>query len=270
MKKTLMILPFLIFAASCSKENKTPEDSTVYQTISFENHTFADKKHNNFPSASGIDSTYTEFGATFTAQNYYYFLSGILIADDYEKPQLEGEFIAYSNGKRVVCNKDFEEGKEPPMGADGTSKYSVWSYSQYNKDVRPSFSFADGVEHKAVSMKVNNDAMAWQYMKIGFYSKPAFTTGDYFEAIFTGYDASGNETGKVTVPLGDFRDGKSLLVEDWQDVDISPLGMVNKIVLTADFSDNFMSFMYVTTKEDCPYMVCVDEIKFDITEEAAK
>ena len=137
MKKTLMILPLLIFAASCSKENKTPEDSTVYQTISFENHSFADKKHNNFPSASGIDSTYTEFGATFTAQNYYYLLSGILIADDYEKPQLEGEYIAYSNGKRVVCNKDFEEGKEPPMGADGTSKYSVWSYSQYNKDVRP-------------------------------------------------------------------------------------------------------------------------------------
>ncbi len=51
-------------------------------------------------------------------------------------------------------------------------------------------------------MKVNNDAMVWQYMKIGFYSKPAFTTGDYFEAIFTGYDAAGNETGKVTVPLG--------------------------------------------------------------------
>lgn len=116
MKKTLMILPLLIFAASCSKENKTPEDSTVYQTISFENHSFADKKHNNFPSASGIDSTYTEFGATFTAQNYYYSLSGILIADDYEKPQLEGEYPAYSNGKRVVCNKDFEEGKEPLWG----------------------------------------------------------------------------------------------------------------------------------------------------------
>ena len=178
MKKTLMSLPLLIFAASCSKENKTPEDSTVYQTISFENHSFADKKHNNFPSASGIDSTYTEYGATFTAQNYYYFLSGILIADDYEKPQLEGEYPAYSNGKRVVCNKDFEEGKEPPMGADGTSKYSVWSYSQYNKDVRPSFSFADGAEHKAVSMKVNNDAMVWQYLKIGFFSKPAFSTGD--------------------------------------------------------------------------------------------
>lgn len=263
MRKALTLLPLLILAACNSND---PEQSKSYMTISFENCTFADGAHNNMPD-NNSRTEYTEAGATFTALNYYYSLVGIMVADNGEKPQTSGEYIGYSNGKCVVCNTEVAEGEVLPMGADGTSKYSVWSFSSYLTSDIPSFSFADGAVHKAVSMKVNNDASVWQKLKIGYYSKPAFTSGDYFDAIFTGYDAAGNPTASVTVPLADFRDGKSVLVENWTEVNLSPLGYVNKIELTADFSENFISLMYGMSADACPYMVCVDEIKFDVTGE---
>ena len=77
MNKTLFILPVLgIMLAACSKQETAP----AVKTISFDSHTFKEGKHNNSPVANG-DSTYTEFGATFSINYYYSYLSGIMLSE---------------------------------------------------------------------------------------------------------------------------------------------------------------------------------------------
>ncbi len=254
-------MPLLVLAA-CSSKN---DPDHTYYTISFEDCRFDDGKHNNYPSESG-SADYSEFGADFTVTNYYTQTSGILVADNCEKPVVESEYYNNASDKCVV-NNDYvkpEKGEEEKAeyGADGSAKYSVWAYNSYvSKDV-PQFSFSTGVTRKIVSLKVNNVAQYWQRMKIGFYSKPGFSDGDYFEAIFTGYDAAGNETASVVVPMADYRDGEKFLMESWTEVDLSALGNVNKVGLTASYSTAF-SELFVGES----YAVCVDKIKFDVSAE---
>ena len=82
--------------------------------------------------------------------------------------------------------------------------------------------------------------------------------------IFTGYDATGNATGSVPVVLADFRDGKTFIMDTWTKVDLSALGKVNKLVLTATPSDKLKDLLYGAS-----YSVCVDQIVFDVTDEPA-
>lgn len=254
-------MPLLVLTACGSKD----EPDHTYYTISFEDCRFDDGKHNNYPSESGT-ADYSEFGADFTVTNYYTQTSGILVADNCEKPVVESEYYNNASDKCVV-NNDYvkpEKGEveKAEYGADGSAKYSVWAYNSYvSKDV-PQFSFATGVTRKIVSIKVNNVAQYWQRMKIGFYSKPGFSDGDYFEAIFTGYDAAGNETASVVVPMADYRYGEKFLMESWTEVNLSALGNVNKVGLTASYSTAF-SELFVGES----YAICVDKIKFDVSAE---
>ena len=259
MKKTLLLLPLLVLAA-CSSKN---EPEKIYYTIAFEDISFDAGKHNNYPSDSGT-AAYSEFGADFEVTNYYTQTGGILVADNCEKPVIDSEYYHNASDKCVVNNDYVKpekgENEKAEYGADGSANYSVWAYNSYvSKDV-PQFSFTTGVTRKIVSLKVNNVAQYWQRMKIGFYSKPGLSDGDYFEAVFTGYDEAGNETASVVVPMADFRDGRTFLMESWTEVDLSALGNVNKVGLTASYSTAFSELF---TGES--YAVCVDNIKFDVT-----
>lgn len=252
----------VLAVTSCSDDPKDePAKDPVYKTISFEDCQFATEKAVDNFAASGKTETYTEFGVDFTNANIYYSLSGILVASTSEKPAIEGDYVSVASDRKVVCNLTDDDAAHF-TGADATGKYSIWSYSVYNKDVQPSFAFADGVEHKITSLKVNNVAKYWQIMKIGYYTKKGFADGDYYEVTFTGYDAAGNETGSVPVVLGDYRNGKSFIMDTWTKVDLSALGKVNKIVLTATPSEKLKDLLYGDA-----YEVCVDQIEFDVTDE---
>lgn len=262
-KLTLLCTLFAATFAMTSCSDGDNEKEPVYQTIAFDGCQFASENAADNFAASGSTNTYTEFGADFTNANTYYTLSGILVASKAEKPETEGEYLEEASARKVVCNLAADDANHF-TGADKTGKYSIWAYSEYNKNVVPSFAFANGVEHKITSLEVNNVAKYWQVMKSGYYSKPGFAAGDYYEVIFTGYDATGNATGSVPVVLADFRDGKTFIMDTWTKVDLSVLGKVNKLVLTATPSDKLKDLLYGAS-----YSVCVDQIVFDVTDEPA-
>lgn len=266
MNKHLCLLPLLAFVAC--ESNDEPETPTVpeptYVTVSFEDCTFAENSHDNF-AASGSSASYTEFDAEFSNTNTYYMCGGVVVADQSEASDWEDEYAGVPSDRKVICNHaSSEEGYF--TGADSTAKYSVWAYTTYSPAVLPQLTFPAGVEKKIVSAKVNNVAKYWQLMKIGYYSKPGFEEGDYYEVHFVGYDSLAVVTDTVDVVLGDFRDGKTFIQEDWTEVDLSPLGNVNKVVLTATHSDKLNNLLYGDS-----YAICVDEIKFEVpAEEAAE
>lgn len=264
MKKLTFLFTLSLAAlafTSCSDDE--PEKQPVYKTIAFEDCQFATEKSVDNFAESGKTATYTEFGADFTNANVYYTLGGILVASKSEKPETEGEYLEEASARKVVCNLADNDANRF-TGADKTEKYSIWAYSPYKTDMVPSFAFADGAEHKITSLEVNNVAKYWQVMKIGYYSKTGFAAGDYYEVIFTGYDATGKETGSVPVVLADFRDNKTFIMDTWTKVDLSSLGKINKLVLTATPCEKLKDLLYGDN-----YSVCVDQITFDVTDEPA-
>ncbi|MGL5682845.1 MAG: DUF4465 domain-containing protein [Marinifilaceae bacterium] len=67
------------------------------------------------------------------------------------------------------------------------------------------------------------------------YVGSPYTLNDWMRWVVTGYDINGNETGKVTFYLADFRTSQSEgVVTHWKRVSLSSLGKVNKITFTPE------------------------------------
>lgn len=67
-----------------------------------------------------------------------------------------------------------------------------------------------------------------------------FESGDFFRVSligFAGQGASGEVTGQADLYLADFRNGQSLIVQDWTLLDLTPLGGARSIGLRFDSSD---------------------------------
>ncbi|WP_198019127.1 DUF4465 domain-containing protein [Prevotella falsenii] len=244
----------LTFAGNAIVEGDMIKRNIVKNTtVGFEDCTFAQGKHNNI--VSGKVTTYTEAGIDFKNQEKYTYFSGVVVSDASEVSKWESEHPGVASGNKVITT---DESK--PAGAEGTSKYAIMRYDDYltgkSNGEKPEFAFNDGTEHAMVSMMVNNTAEIWQKCKIGYYSKPAFKEGDFYEAVFTGYDAAGKETGKVVVPMADYRDGKTYICGEWTQVDLSPLGKVNKVSLSHQASDSFDNLT------SSSFAVCIDNLIF--------
>lgn len=211
--------------------------------------------HNNI--VSGQESFYREDGIRFVNNSLASLFSGVVVSDASEVSDWEAEYVGQCAPYRVITTD-----ASKPAGADGSAKYAVFYYDKTiatSSDYMPEFKFSGGEVHKILSLDVNNIADIWQKCKIGFYSKPAFSEGDYYDVVFTGYDADGNETGTVTVPMADFRDGKTLILNEWTNIDLSELGEINKLSVTYDSTDTFNELFYNTGV----YGVCIDNIKFE-------
>ena len=97
--------------------------------------------------------------------------------------------------------------------------------------------FLNDQEFEFRSLMVNNTTFAALAIKEGEYPASAFTNGDWFKLIITGFDARGNEAGKVEFYLADFRGGRTTIVQEWTRVNLSPLGKVNRLEFTFASSD---------------------------------
>ena len=83
-------------------------------------------------------------------------------------------------------------------------------------------------------------------------------TADWFKVTIKGYK-NNVQTGSVDFYLADFRAGKSVLVKDWQKVDLSSLGQVDLLTFTFDSTDK--SGIYLNN----PAYACIDDIAFTQT-----
>lgn len=223
------------------------------KVVTFEACNFAANKHNNFIS-SKVNS-YTEAGLTFKVQEYWGMFGGALVTEESEVSNWQSDHPGTASSKKVITTDATQ-----PAAAEGSHKYVLMRYDTYvsktKKGEQPAFTFDGDESHEMVSVMVNNTAEVWQNCKIGYYSKPAFQAGDYYEVVFTGYDSQDQVTGTVTVPMADFRDGKSYLCNEWTKVSLVGLGKAHKVVLTAQGSDTFNSYF------SGAFGVCLDNISF--------
>jgi len=98
-------------------------------------------------------------------------------------------------------------------------------------------------EYRPASVRLTNTTYAALDMQEGSGFSKVFGPGDFFTVTFTGYDqvgATGNSTGSTTFYLADFLDGKSLIVNTWELLDLTPLvaaGQPASIGLSWESSD---------------------------------
>jgi len=92
----------------------------------------------------------------------------------------------------------------------------------------------------ASSVRLTNTTYTALSMRDGDAFARPFESGDFFKVSLIGFSsegASGQVTGQADFYLADFRNGQSLIVQDWTLLDLTPLGSARSIGLQFDSSD---------------------------------
>lgn len=153
------------------------------------------------------------------------------------------------------------------------NQYSVYSASGALNSKQFGLIFENGTvnidknEHgnfTAKSLMLNNSTYVYLGIKNGEYgggSARKFAENDFYKVIITGL-LNKAETGKVEYYLADFRDGKTFVLDNWTNVDISALGQID--VLKFSFVSSDTGDWGVNT----PTYVCIDNL--ELTQEVTK
>ena len=145
----------------------------------------------------------------------------------------------------------------PGTGAGGTGNYAVVYEDTYTGGTSDFLRFSSEVA--PLSLRVNNTAYAAQAMLIGDAPARKFVAGDWFRLTLSAVDSTSLSTGSpIEVYLADFRDGKSDVLQNWQSVDLSPLGTsVREIRFSFSSSDNHPTYGMNT-----PSYAALDDLSF--------
>ncbi|MBQ1722512.1 MAG: DUF4465 domain-containing protein, partial [Muribaculaceae bacterium] len=136
-------------------------------------------------------------------------------------------------------------------GNKGSATYCVAYPSGTSIDVTNSL---EGEQLKG--MYITNSAYAYSSMLYGDSFAHKFEQGDWFKLTITGYDASKAVTGTVETYLADLRsenEAEHFILNEWQWVDLSPLGTVQSVQFVLSSSDVGQWGM------NTPGYVCVDD-----------
>lgn len=145
-------------------------------------------------------------------------------------------------------------------GFDGEGTPYMVGYYGYNTGHANSckISLEDGIAAEVQGMYVTNLYYSYLSMLTGDgFSRP-FGQGDYLQLTIHGYDENCEHTGSVDCYLADFRDGKSLLVDDWMWVDLRSLGNVMYLefeMMSSDYSEYGIN---------TPTYFCLDKLTFSL------
>lgn len=134
-------------------------------------------------------------------------------------------------------------------GADNTPAYGVAYYDTYYgtpTDIRLSVA-ETGVT--VPGLYITNTAWTLNSILNGDAFSKAFVDGDFQEVVFQGLLGE-TPTGKVSVCLADYRDGKRDALTDWKWIDLSPLGDITSLRFT----------LSGTKFATIPAYFCLDEI----------
>ncbi len=238
--RSLALAMFLgvLFFSSCKKE-----DTTVYQTITFENLAVPSSGFWNGSDTSGS------------------FTSGKLkFANLYNSSWQTWSGFCYSQ-KNDVTTQGFGNQFSVFDAANGNNKFALF-YPPFDGALFASF---PGTEvHQMKSIDLCNNTYAALSMKNGdaYTKKFGGATGsdpDWFKVTLNGYDQNGLKIGSVSCYLADFRftdSSKDFILNKWTTVDLTTLGKINK--LTFEFYSSDTGAYGINT----PTYVCLDNIKY--------
>jgi len=109
------------------------------------------------------------------------------------------------------------------------------------------------------SLYITNSTYVYLGLKNGNYGiggiGKKFAADDWFKVTIKGYK-NNVFTSSVNIYLADFRNGKSIILKNWQKVDVSSLGQVDLITFTFDSTDKAYGWL------NTPAYACIDNIQF--------
>ena len=161
-----------------------------------------------------------------------------------------GGIVCSSKQDSVTAGYENQYSAITAKGAASSSKYGV-VYAPGSFAVLP----VAGELVTIKSIMLTNSTYAYKDMKYGSQFGKKFSTGDWFKVIITGY-RDGNTTGTVEYYLSDFRNGNTFMLKNWEKVDLSSLGSVDKITFTFDSTDKSGGWL------NTPSYACIDNIEF--------
>ncbi len=107
------------------------------------------------------------------------------------------------------------------------------------------------------SMMVCNTTYTYMTIKNGSDFSKKFAEGDWYKMEIAGY-AGGVPCGTVEVYLADFRDGKSFIMNEWTKVDLTSLGLCDKVSIIMSSTD--MSDWGMNT----PGYAAIDDVRYQV------
>jgi len=187
--------------------------------------------------------------------------SGITFSNNFNATYSSWEGFAYSQ-KADVTTSGFGNQFSVFDSSNGTNKFAIY-YPPFGSDLYAGF--AAGNENAIKSVSICNSTYAALSMKNGdaFAKKFGGTSGndkDWFKLTIIGYDAAGDSVSSKDFYLADYRsddNSKDYIINKWTTVDLTFLGIINKITFRFSSSDNGSFGM------NTPAIVCLDNIKYD-------
>ena len=154
-------------------------------------------------------------------------------------------------------------------GAGGSENYAVAFVSAPPFGITPRVTF--GAPATVSSAMITNTTYAAISMRDGDSFAKQFggvngTDPDYFKLTFIGLDTADNETGRVDFYLADYRDPDSAsdyIVDTWESVDLSPLGMVSAVEFGLETTD------VGQFGPNTPFYFALDNLEFRLVPEPA-
>jgi len=211
----ISLLGLSVFFTSCERENETHRDVI----ITFENVELGEKGYqNHFP--DGLILSSVDFYNHFDDTQGWTFWEGFAVSRKTDR-----ETVGFANQFSVYDSS----------GAGGSRQFAIIYAGEFN-DITYC-EFLDNQEFRFRSLMINNTTWTVHALRGSAPPAKAFRDGDWFKIIITGFDARGNETGKVEFYLADFRNNRSFILQEWTRVDLRSLGEVNRLEFTFDSTD---------------------------------
>ena len=145
--------------------------------------------------------------------------------------------FAYSNKTDTLAQGwNSQYNAIPGAGQGGSTTYAIAYQDSFNNIV-PTFHLDQS--RVISSVWVTNNNYAYYIIRDGdpvFGTEP-FSAGDWFKLTIIGKDADTEVVGILDFYLADYRDGKTEIVNTWQQIDLSGLGLVKTIEFELTSSD---------------------------------
>ena len=115
--------------------------------------------------------------------------------------------------------------------------------------------FVDNKTHTLKGMYITNATYAYLTIKNGNTFSKKFAAGDWFKLNIIALDEAGKDGKTIEYYLADYRDGKTILKNQWEWVDLSSLGKIAGLRFEMSSTDNGEWGM------NTPAYFCADDIK---------
>ena len=121
-------------------------------------------------------------------------------------------------------------------GQGGSANYAIAYQDSFN-NVKPTFNLNEPALVNSIWVTNNNYAYYIILNGDPVFGTEPFSDGDWFKLTITGKDADAQVVGIMDFYLADYRDGKTDIVNTWEQIDLSSLGLVTTVEFELSSSD---------------------------------